>query len=220
MSDLPIEHRQTVDCLKGFRGKVLVGGLGLGLAVTLLERKKSVKEITVVELNQEVIDLVFPHLKTKKTKVVKADLLEFLKTTNDKWDYGFYDIWASDGEGTFFSTVYPLLQLSHKKVKTVRNWNENVMRGQLAMSLNQRYMMNLRHAESFKVDLKKMRPLWELDPDSDNVWHNWMVPFFKWVHETSPEETEIDLMAQLYAHHYGNPDWEKIWEKLRNLSGE
>lgn len=216
MSDYPIEQRQHDEVLKHLRGSVLVGGLGLGYAVTYLAARKQVGKITVVELNQEVIDLVFPYLETKgKVEAVRADLLEFLKQQQGKkrrvWTQAFYDIWASDGEGTFFNTVVPLHQLSKTCVKKRPIcWNENVMRGQLQMSL-QNKLMYLQHPEILPPGRDNLPPLWEYD-GTEAPWHNWQVPFWQWFKEASPNPQLTQYAMEYYASSYGLAGWENLWK--------
>jgi hypothetical protein len=148
MTDDPIEQWQIDRELRGMRGNVLVGGLGLGYAATVLARRSTVRNVTVIENSPDVIKLVAPHIAHPKITVICADLFDWLKVTKSiehsaPWNYAFYDIWQSDGLGTYFEMVRPLLAMSHG---LVRNrpvcWNETVMYGQLHIQLfGQRVMM-------------------------------------------------------------------------------
>ena len=219
MSDWPIEHKQHMECLKGMRGRVLVGGLGLGLAATILTKRKSITQVVVVEVSQDVIDLVAPHIAGGKQEVVKADLLQWLKDyQGPKFDYAFYDIWASDGEGTFFETVVPLYQLSHNKVKTLPVcWNEDVMRGQLQSSLRSRLMwatMSPEDLDHIKAGEAMRQEIDNLDREdgTDEPWHNWVVPFFRWWKAAGkPQGDRLDNAIAYYASHYGLPGFATLW---------
>ena len=202
MTDLPIEQAQHDRELRGAHGRVLVGGLGLGYAVTLLSQISSVDEIVVVEKSPEVIEMVWPHTKTfgdgniVKASVIQADLMEvvkspstFLPNRGDWFDVAFYDIWQHDGEGTFHDVVVPLLKHSASFVGHVVNWNEDVMRGQLYMGLLSRTHFALIGSpngneleQAFAEKVKKSgvpdwKQLTEYVADSD--YHNWSVPFFR-----------------------------------------
>ncbi len=214
MSDWPVEIAQTQDCLKGMRGHILIGGLGLGLAITLLATRKTVRSITVIELQQEVIDLVAPHTTTGTTGVtyIHDDLLKNLKEFEGgrKYDYAFYDIWASDGEGTFHETVVPLLELSKNIVKhRPVCWNEDIMRGQLRMGLSSRLLL-LQHPEMRPTN---WRNPWEEYPEAGPYWQ-WAVPFWQWYKEAKPNQKEFDLTANLYSCIYGTWNWQDIWSGL------
>ena len=187
MSDVPCERAQHLRCLKGMRGRILLGGLGLGLAASLLAKRRTVQQIVVVEKQREVIDLVAPYLHdpAKKISVVEQDLLDYLRELAGppKFDHAFYDIWCSDGEATFFETVCPLYELSNNRIRQAPvNWNEDVMRGQLFCSLQQRLLFD-QHKEFMNVGLKPVKQpcLWEAD-GTDQPWHIWSVAFFRWRH--------------------------------------
>ena len=218
MSDWPIEQRQHNEELKGMRGRVLIGGLGLGYAATVLLKRASVTHVTVVEISADVIKLVAPFTRdpSNKLTVVHADLLEFYRDYNgQRFDWAFHDIWASNGEGTFHETVVPLYQLSQGKVRRMPvNWNENVMRGQLRMALDSR----LRYLEPGALkhltgsdSPKGWRDPWEHD-GTDRPWHNWCVPFFMWWKKASPTNDEATKMARMYASVYGLWSWEDLWK--------
>ncbi len=219
MTDYPVEQRQHDGLLKGFKGRVLVGGLGLGYAVAALARKKAVKHIDVVEISPEVIDLVWPHARhAGKANVINADLLEFLNGGLSQWDYAFYDIWQRDSEQTFFDIVVPLHQRSAGKVRRPPVcWQEGVMRGQLAWSLQSR-LINFSHP-LMAPDLEKLAaPYWEPWPQDEfyKKFHDWSVPFFRWWREVKDDEgmsqEKVQRAIQFYAGLYGLAGWERRWE--------
>src|SRR5256885_1715689 len=59
IADVPIEVRQHQEALARMmpRGRVLVGGLGLGIMAGLLARKPEVTQVDVVEISPEVAGL-------------------------------------------------------------------------------------------------------------------------------------------------------------------
>ncbi len=218
MCDWPVEQRQCDECLKGFRGNVLVGGLGLGYAAQALALMPRVKSVTVVEIAREVADLVAPHLRDPhgKIEVIRADLLDYLKeeglqgSKKRTWDRAFYDIWRSDGEGTFFDTVVPLHRLSRPLVKARPVcWGEDIMRGQLCMGLQSRLMF-LTHPEVFPSP-DGWSPLWEEIIGPGAVWHNWAVEFFQWWKHVQPTPEVAKKKARIYAGLYGLAGWRRLW---------
>ena len=222
MTDLPVEQRQMEECLKGMRGRVLVGGLGLGLAAHLLAQKKQVKSVTVIEISQEVIRLVASTLESRhypeanKIQVLRFDLFDYLKDYSQKpFDHAFFDIWQSDGEGTFFEVVCPLLSSSKGKVKHPPVcWNVDNMRGQLLHGLTSRLLfMSPEVREKFpqQTALMLKHPPWEM---GDDIWTRWAVPFWRWWKEAQPDNDKAQAMAQIYANLYGTWDWEETWETL------
>jgi hypothetical protein len=91
MSDSMHEVESTVGAVEVARGDVLVGGLGMGLFPTWIKDK--VNSIDIVELNQEVIDLVFHQVATEKMKIIHDDIYHYLRTTDKQYDFIFIDIW-------------------------------------------------------------------------------------------------------------------------------
>ena len=129
VSDHPAEVYSISRALEGFGGRVLVGGLGIGLAVAILESNTLVREIVVVERSPAVKALVWPHLKTKRSRIVVQDLFKYLRTHRGHFDWAFYDIWIDESERTFANTVMPLYRLSSGLVTPghVRCWKSEVM---------------------------------------------------------------------------------------------
>ncbi len=229
-SDLPIEQQQQFEDVKGLEGHVLVGGLGLGMIAVHLASKRNVKSVTVVEKDADVITLVEPYIQNPKITVVCSDLFDYLKqirTLNNirsrsfsRFNSAFYDIWRSDGESTFFKTVCPLIEQSDGVVRgEVRNWNEGVMRGQLRLSLqNRRNQEMLYSRPEFGMKRPANLPqLWEEMPAPiiqgyDPIFHNWSVPFFKWVLDDNPDPDLFEKGAIYYSTLYGCHGWLMKWD--------
>lgn len=99
MSDTPMERRTNLDFVKNATGDVLVAGLGIGFALLPVLRKPDVRSLTVIELHQDVIDLVEPHLRTAaadgggKLTVLCSDIFDFKPAKNQRWDVVYFDIW-------------------------------------------------------------------------------------------------------------------------------
>jgi len=91
MSDNPFEVESSMGAVESARGDVLIGGLGIGLLPTLMKDK--VDSIDIVELNQEVIDLVFHQVVTEKMKIIRDDICHYLTATEKRYDFICVDIW-------------------------------------------------------------------------------------------------------------------------------
>jgi spermidine synthase len=83
-------HEFAIDKAKG---KVLVGGLGLGCITEALNAKAEVTEIVVVEIAPEVIELVWEHLDVPKATIINEDLDSYLAAMTEKFDYIYMDVW-------------------------------------------------------------------------------------------------------------------------------
>jgi len=104
MSVMPHEINTMKEPIKNARGNVLVLGLGLGYYLFHVLNKKEVKNVTVIELDENVISLFNKHLLDKfphkeKITILKKDAIEYLRNTNQQYDYVFADIWHNVGDG-------------------------------------------------------------------------------------------------------------------------
>jgi len=146
MTSMPQEIEQHSRQLTGMSGRVLVGGLGLGLAVAYLEGNEDVTEIVCVEKSQSIIHMVLPFMPKKKTKVINMDLFKYLESqraiticnppAKETFDHAFYDIWCPTGETVHSKYVIPLRKLSQGLIpqENIQCWNEDEMIGQLALA--------------------------------------------------------------------------------------
>lgn len=140
MSSIPREYRQMEAAVTSLRGNVLIGGLGLGLVATLASKRRTVKRITIVEKEADVINLVGPSIKRvpKVEGVFLGDLFYYLKKTNRQFDSAFFDIWTGTSENDWVECVVPLRRLSAKigiMPSRIVCWMEDVMRGQVTRAL-------------------------------------------------------------------------------------
>ena len=111
------------------RGKVLTLGLGLGYFTFMVSNKEEVKEVHIVEMDSELIQLfnkyllpLFPH--KEKIHIHKADAYYFIDNINDNdYDYIFSDLWQDVSDG-----VISYLKLKrvfiHFKKTTCSYWIE------------------------------------------------------------------------------------------------
>jgi len=212
MSDIPQEIYDHLDAIKQLKGNVLVGGLGLGLVVKLLEKEKRVKSITVVELERDIIDMVWPCLMTYKSKVVHADLYDFLKHTKEKFDTAFFDIWASDGEHTLVDHVIPLRKLAVPIVKgKIVCWKESTMLGQVAFNLQSITSPVFPYWDRALKNTKQ-----ELDTDP---WIKHIYAFLNWIRLEQPTREEAATNIESFIKNYAQPSWFKRWGKYCKEGG-
>lgn len=80
-------------------GNVLVAGLGLGLVIHELCKNVDVNSITVVEINEDVIELITPLLLTSEycnIKIIKDDFYNFINETKERFDRVIVDLWTTE----------------------------------------------------------------------------------------------------------------------------
>lgn len=136
MSDLPQEVYQMREPLAQAYGRVLIGGLGLGVVSHLMMQQQKVDWVTTCELQPDVIALVNPYISNRGV-VICADLFEYVAEHIGTFDYAFFDIWAGTGETTWKDYVVQLRRLCRNKInqRDVTCWNEEEMKGQLRDAL-------------------------------------------------------------------------------------
>ena len=143
--------------------KALVGGLGLGLLPLLIEKKSS--EIDVVEINPDVINLVWKYIKTNNMVIIQNDIENYLSQTSKQYNYIFLDTWAT---ADYLNLVY-ITKLKDKAKKIllpkgkVICWAESIMRKELKQEY-ERIAINY---------FKGLLPI-----NKKLIWHLQQYPFF------------------------------------------
>lgn len=104
MSITPNEITTMQEAIKEARGNVLVLGLGLGYYQYMVSNKDSVKKVTIIEKDENIIQLfkkhILPQFKNKqKIKIIHDDAFHFLDCNKEKFDYCFLDLWHSPEDG-------------------------------------------------------------------------------------------------------------------------
>jgi len=92
MSDTRMEQFTNYDVLRESKGRVFIAGLGLGMICHGIAAKPEVSKITVLELNENVIDLVAPSL-PEKVEVNQGDIFEYKPGRWEQFDTIYFDVW-------------------------------------------------------------------------------------------------------------------------------
>ena len=109
MSDTDMEKNTNRKfCSKAY-GDIIIGGLGIGMIIMAIQDKPEVKSITVIEKNQEVIDLVASQLNfNEKVNIICADVFEWKPERGVKYDMSYMDIWNWINEDIYKEEMHPL----------------------------------------------------------------------------------------------------------------
>ena len=127
MSITPNEINTMEPYIKEARGDVLVLGLGLGYYPFMASLKEEVKDITIIELDEKIIDIfnkhllpLFPH--KEKIHIIKGDGIEFLKNNQKHYDTIFMDLWHNPEDG--LPLYIQLKRLEKDNSTTYQYWLE------------------------------------------------------------------------------------------------
>lgn len=105
MSPAVSETDSMRDGIEKGHGKCLAMGLGIGVLPYMWLLKDEVESVTVIELNQDVIDLfneyIRPQFKTDKSfEIIRGDAIDYYREKFLKrFDYVYADFWESDRDG-------------------------------------------------------------------------------------------------------------------------
>ena len=105
MSINPNEINTMNDDIKLMNGNILVLGLGLGYISYMLSLKDDVSSITIIEKDEEIINLFKKYILDKfnfkdKIKIIHQDALDFLKTTSlDSYQFIYVDLYHNPNDG-------------------------------------------------------------------------------------------------------------------------
>lgn len=229
MTDLPCEMFQMHEELAVHaRGKVLIGGLGLGILPRMVARMRQVESITVVEQSEEVCNLVWPFLSHRmegKARIVNADIHKFEIAKGD-FDVALLDTWQGTGEWVWMNEVVPLRRKFAQNVKRIACWQEDVMRMQVHMGLfnyasmppDKLFNRYLRHQYAFNRALDDegiMRPKYYADGSPLDMEKRMQFQ------GENMQNARICAMATEFLYHVGSRDWEdhfgKHWDEIDTL---
>ena len=194
MSDTLQEMYLHAEAVRTACGRVLVGGLGLGYVATQIALKSRVREVTVVEIEPDVICLVQPSMPTNVT-VVQADLHAFLRGLREwRWDFAFFDTWYDTSEDTWASQVVPLRRLIRRFFPLrLLCWGEDEMLTQVRRSV-----------------LGAARWVMEGNDPTKTWWlHQVFLHGTGW--PTPDNNGSLEPLAELFVSGVGMPAWEARW---------
>lgn len=93
MSNTPDEINDFSGFVWKASGVVLINGLGLGCLVKALLDKKEITKVIVIEIDENVINLVYPYFKDDRLTVINANAYDYKPPKGEKYDYVWHDIW-------------------------------------------------------------------------------------------------------------------------------
>lgn len=210
------ELAQMDEVARKAKGKFLIGGLGLGVIAQLLTYQSKVESITVIERENDLIDLIGTFI-DYRINIINEDLFEYLKfIKSGQYDGAFFDIWQRTGEWTWQTQVVPLRRLAHNKIKKIWCWQEKEMTGQMREML-------------FRVADMNAEKMWKLGASTQHYWvfrkgiqnefkteritkNMDIVEVYKIMEENSQNEL-LCAFVNLFLNKVATPAWEKRFGK-------
>ena len=122
MSNTNMEKRTNWEFCHNAHGDIIIGGLGVGMIILAIQDKPEVKSITVIEKNEEVIEMVASQLNfNEKVKIIHADVFEWRPEKGVKYDMSYMDIWNYVNEDVYEE----MKQLKRKYSRYLKSKKEN-----------------------------------------------------------------------------------------------
>lgn len=203
-----------IEPIQKAHGNVLIGGLGMGLAAHLMAEQSAVSNVTVVEIDPDLIKLIRPMI-SKEIEIVQDDLFRYLQHTQRQYHYGYYDIWQRCGEWTWQTMIVKLRRLSREKVKKVDCWEEQQIKDQVldgihrAVDIPEDYLhgrFSFNHKWVFRMACRDIRPKARADMKDKDL------PFTLMQYGVeNAKDPIIRKRARIFVNNVGTPLWEKMF---------
>lgn len=98
MSNTPAEINDHRELFKNAHGRVLITGLGLGMAAEVVASKPEVESVTVIEKSKDVVKLIRSFM-PGRVQVIIGDAFDVpLPDKTLPFDYAWHDIWPTISE--------------------------------------------------------------------------------------------------------------------------
>lgn len=196
MSVSPNEVFTMEKPIKNAKGKVLTLGCGMGYFAYMASIKEDVESVTIIECEQNVIDLfedcLLPQFKNiDKVTVIKADAIEYLKNMEDgAFDYCFADIWIGIED---IIPYFAVKEIGRKLRKTkIDYWIEDSFAILLASNVWIEIMKSFSEANNISVPEVDDSILTDLDKRKDAYIHKLLED----VEITKPEHIDYYMRPQ------------------------
>ncbi len=95
MANTPDIVADYVEFLETAQGSVLINGLGIGMCSRYLVQKDTITDITVIEYNENIFNLIAPSFENEyKCTVIHGDAFTYTPPVGKYYDYVWHDIWT------------------------------------------------------------------------------------------------------------------------------
>lgn len=180
MSIVPSEINTMKNDIKTINGNVLILGCGLGYIAYMLSLKPDVNNITIVEKNNDILNIfkkyILPQFKYKnKINLVLSDALNYLDKKIDVYDYVYSDIWYNGIDGLEIYLMIKKKEILNKKTKFLY-WIEDEILQQLRIRICENFL-NDNLTKNQKIFLKNINNINDLFCliDNNSLLNNYLV---------------------------------------------
>ena len=123
MQDTQHEYAEHQPLWDNATGDVLIGGLGIGFVNQKLMDNPDVTSVTIIEKNQEVIDMVWGHCPKDDTfTLIHADIEIWAPTQN--YHVGWFDTWLTSNAMSHREYVKYMTGKYEKSCKWIGFWRQ------------------------------------------------------------------------------------------------
>ena len=118
MSDTTAERRDHWSFILAAEGHVLINGLGLGMCLAAALARPKVIKATVIEIDQDVIDLVWPTYAARpNVEIIQDDAFAYRPPSGIRYGAVWHDIWDEICENN-----RPQMTKLHRKYGRLADW--------------------------------------------------------------------------------------------------
>jgi hypothetical protein len=117
MSDTTAEQNDHRPFIYMARGRCLINGLGIGMCLGAALAKPQVEFVTVIELDQDVIDLVWPTYQGQRCEIIHSSAFDFKPPKTVRYGAVWHDIWDTICE----DNIPEMIRL-HRKFGRFADW--------------------------------------------------------------------------------------------------
>lgn len=112
--------REHIPFVEECTGKVILTGLGIGMLPAMLTRRGQCQQIDIVEMSEDVIELVWPHLENLSpiVRLIRENANKYIPEQH--YDFGWVDHYLSYPNETQKSAIR---QLWGSRVSQIRFWS-------------------------------------------------------------------------------------------------
>lgn len=124
MSDTTAEKADHYGFARAAQGHCLINGLGIGMCLNAALQKEQVSFVTVVEIDKDVIDLVWPHYASERCEIVHISAFDYKPPKGVRYGAVWHDIWDAICEDNL-----PEMHKLHRKYGRRADWQGSWGRG-------------------------------------------------------------------------------------------